>query len=157
MITKELLSEVLNIKGNFRHGFDDISILELDKVEFNSQTNRVFMSLKPSMLYGTVAPVIRTNSINVYELAHKCKEWATEFGYYISSGYSDMEYDGDSCEPNYKIYATINLRCGYHSYNSKYDRDDWSEDISFDMNTSEPEAVFKACQWILDNKDKKDG
>ena len=125
MISKELLSEVLNIKGNFRYGFDDISIPELDKIEFNRHTNKVFMSLKPSMLYGTIAPVIRTNSINVYELAHKCKEWAKDKKYPISS------LVGSQCN-----------NCQFPESSSG----------AVFYGDTEPEAIFKACEWILNNK-----
>jgi len=132
IISKELLSAVLNIKGNFRYGFDDISIPELDKVEFNSQTNMVFMSLKPSMLYGTVAPVIRTNSINVYELAHKCKEWAYKNGFILRSEY----YPPDS----------FLFSGGCLLINISAEESEWFN------GTIEPEAIFEACQWILNNK-----
>ena len=72
---------------------------------------------------------IREHSINIYELAHKCKEWALNLGYIL--------------------YSTVH---GYECY---------IDSRNFINNTpvrflaeSEPEAVFKACQWILD-KDSK--
>lgn len=131
MISKELLSEVLNDEGNVCTGNIQVTSRVIHYERNGSQMSQ----------------------INIYELAHKCKEWAHNLGYNITSGYSDMNYDGDSDMPDYRIYSTINLRCGYHSYNSKHDVDEWHEDMIFDMNITEPEAIFKACQWILDNKE----
>jgi len=67
-----------------------------------------------------------TNKINIYELAHKCKEWALDKGYIIES----YTFFDDRSEN--KGYARI----------GKY---------RFPLKT-EVEAIFKACQWILKNK-----
>ena len=69
-------------------------------------------------------------NINIYELAHKCKEWA----------YNDKSLCGYSIE--------------LKSYKSEFGY--WlcelmSEDITFSGDT-EPEAIFAACQWIIDNR-----
>ncbi|MDD5360401.1 MAG: hypothetical protein PHI79_07080 [Sulfurovaceae bacterium] len=65
-------------------------------------------------------------TINAYELAHKCKEWAVK-------------------NNNIQLWSYIydrGARCSLHGGNyTKY----------FDEE-SEPEVIFKACQWILDNK-----
>lgn len=66
--------------------------------------------------------------INIYELAHLCKEWASE---YLLSSYMD----GGKiwwCYSNHINYSHLNI----------------------DADT-EPEAIFKACQWIFDNKETK--
>jgi hypothetical protein len=63
--------------------------------------------------------------INIYELAYKCKEWAYEFGYQLAS------------YPTGEIYMC---------------RDPHNNNV-YVSGSSEPEAIFKACQWILDNKD----
>ena len=70
----------------------------------------------------------REEEVNIYELAYKCKEWALN--------------------KNYTLLSSIEIDCGYC-------------DISFIINNkakhkliteaSEVEAIFKACQWILDN------
>ena len=63
--------------------------------------------------------------INIYELAFKCKEWAIlNGGYNIwSSGYGKECYiDGRS----FKEFENIRF-----------------------FAASEPEAIFKACEWIL--------
>jgi hypothetical protein len=63
--------------------------------------------------------------INRYELAHKCKEWAR---------------DKHDCTVSSSIYKEYS-KC-------------WA--ISFDESfvaPTEAEAIFQACQWILDQKD----
>ncbi|MFA5040056.1 MAG: hypothetical protein WC464_00280 [Bdellovibrionales bacterium] len=75
-----------------------------------------------------------TNSkdkINIYELVHKCKEWAMNQQYSLRS----------------EIYRN---GCGYVLCEP---RTSGLKDSSFTGST-EPESIFKACQWILDNKDK---
>lgn len=136
IISKELLSQVL----------------QCNCIKVSSEKTYPFVE---GSVYFWVDGSFTYSSVNIYELSHKCKEWAKNQGYAISSGYSDMDYDGDSETSNYQIYSVVNLRCGYHSYNSKHDVDEWHEDMIFDMHNSEPEAIFKACQWILDNKDKQ--
>lgn len=99
IISKDLLSEVLT--GNVK--------------SFSIDKNNVYYDID----HGT--------SINIYELAHKCKEWAYNKGFDI---YSDFN-GADVCHigSNYSV-------------------------APFHYNFTELEAIFKACQWILDNKDK---
>lgn len=76
--------------------------------------------------------------INIYELAHKCKEWAIENGFCVMS--ATFNADEDDIEENWikdVNYAWAELH---------------NEDKLFRADT-EPEAIFKACQWILENKD----
>ncbi len=66
-------------------------------------------------------------NINIYELQHLCKVWAKEQGYNVFSG---MRVKSDAyCEVFYR----------------------WSEvDESWEFEEdTEPEVVFKACEWIL--------
>lgn len=70
------------------------------------------------------------NDINIYELAHKCKEWALFEGHILSSWMTNPMNE---------------IECYCKSNN--IDR------YPFQANT-EPEAIFKACEWILENKDK---
>ncbi len=63
--------------------------------------------------------------INTYELAHKCKEWAWQNGHIITSF------------PTKAYWRVI------------------ADSTEMFIMESELEAVFKACQWILDNKDKQ--
>jgi len=69
-------------------------------------------------------------AINIHELATKCKEWAFENNFVIKSFCEDDgEHDGGFCG-----VAEIG-KIRFEQYR-------------------EHEAIFKACQWILDNKVK---
>ena len=110
-ISKELLSEVLELKR-----IDEIYIE--DNILYFCELNK---------------------GINIYELAHKCKEWAMNKGYQIISGLSD--------EPAYrkqyeKAYAKINYYTEDKIGNRVY------KDIYFMANT-EVEAVIKASEYVL--------
>ena len=76
---------------------------------------------------------IREHSINIYELAHKCKEWAVIRQFYNVA--SLLDYTGYTCiirqDPMTFLNTELRFRAG-----------------------TEPEAIFRACQWIL-NKDSK--
>lgn len=108
MISKELVSEVL--KEEVVHCF-----------MISGDDNEVYYRY-----YDTIG----TLYINIYELAHKCKEWANSKGYVLSSA------------------TQINGVCEYYTdkgYNDeKY--------IDYMLAYTEPEAIFLACQWILENK-----
>jgi len=106
MISKELLSEVL--------GCDYCSL------KYSSTT--IHYEYEFDVMWSKAMQKNKAK-INIYELAHKCKEWALTEGFIIYSScksasiYKDLEY----------LYGASN-------------------------EPTEPEAVFKACQWILDNK-----
>lgn len=70
--------------------------------------------------------------INIHELAHKCKEWALKK--YDISMYSYCHTDNDGAE------LIPRRKCTIINSTKKVKAD------------TEAEAVFKACQWILDNK-----
>lgn len=72
-------------------------------------------------------------NINIYELANKCKEWI-DVDIKINH-YKDNEYRKGSVE------VILN-----------YDNTSIFANKSFGAQT-EPEAIFLACQWILDNKE----
>ena len=78
--------------------------------------------------------------INIYELAYKCKVWATENKYTILT--EDMNPNG------YFTYVLSNKESienyGYLCEHKVI------KDIPH--NKTEPEAIFAACQWILDNR-----
>lgn len=71
------------------------------------------------------ATVVHTEhgTINIYELANKCKEWAFIQGYALNS--------------NFRGYCDI-CDTGFLE--------------GFEAET-EPEAIFKACEWILEIKE----
>jgi hypothetical protein len=123
MISKELLSEVLfnsrvEIKDFGQTRYNNInysmfcSINERDGTHFNEGIEGNYY-VEKKMLY---------DDINIYELAHKCKEWAYSIGYVLNS--------------NSKSYCDV---C------------DTGFITGFEA-TTEPDAIFKACQWILDNE-----
>ena len=69
-----------------------------------------------------------SHDYNIYELAHKCKEWAETHNFNLVSSTS---FQGDAqpcCMP-------------VHSSGCEHN---W-----VDANT-EPEAIFKACEWIME-------
>ena len=105
MITKELLSEVL--ANGVVTKICDLYGSELfycsDKEQY------------PPLPY----------SMNIHELAHKCKEWALEQGYFLYSVIVDKE-----------AYAFVTYPCNT------------SLRLFSNHSKTEPEAIFKACEWI---------
>lgn len=65
-------------------------------------------------------------NINIYELAHKCKEWALSKGYYL---HSHIKEDNEC----WCIVKSL---------------DNITRQFSCEMDT-ESEAIIKACEWIL--------
>lgn len=84
----------------------------------------------------------REKEFNIYELAHECKQWVVSKGYSLYSGY-------DKLINKYGVYVNL-LLLG----DDELTIGGWDTEIYFIANT-EPEAIFKACQWILDNKEIK--
>jgi len=76
--------------------------------------------------------------LNIHEIAHKYKEWALEQDYDLWSFYSK------SLNSGYCYVFSSNEECD-ELYHAKKE---------FDADT-EPEAIFLACQWILDNIESK--
>ena len=106
MISKELLSEVLGKK------------VALDN---NIQITRT------TVHYSNVTHMAE---INIYELAHKCKEWAISKNCRI---FSEVQYSKH----------TKGARVEMVVYKGK--------DQVF-ISDMEPKAIFKACEWILKEK-----
>ncbi len=112
MISKALLSEVLKE-----------TIREVYKIGSNSNFKQNTLLFK---LYGSG----ELCHINIYELAHKCKEWALKHHYKVIS-------KPDNVPGLWEAYVNLSLT-------SKHG----------EVADTEPEAIFKACQWIL-TKDSK--
>lgn len=111
-LTKELLSEVLSRNVNkFRI---ERTVSFGIQVEYEVSSGTRFYT-------------------NIYELAHKCKEWA-----YTKGMREILSADG---------VAYIDKENGVLDEGGFYP-EQW-----FSANT-EPEAIFKACQWIMEQKDK---
>lgn len=108
-ISKELLSEVLNLN-----------------ITYIERCNN-------SIIYK-ISVYDREEEINIYELAHKCKEWVLKQGYRIIINYSK----------DIKVGIRI-LKSGKYVYSNE--------------NKSEVEAIVKACEWMLkeQNNDTKWG
>jgi hypothetical protein len=83
------------------------------------------------MLYQNV-PGCRS-SINVYELAHMCKEWALRKCYEL---HSHIAYENDE----YSFCEARGLDVN--------DREVFIDD-------DEPEAIFKATEWVYDSVNRK--
>ena len=69
------------------------------------------------------------SEINIYELAHKCKEWA------LKQGYNFRTYDN-----HYDLMKLSNGRF---------------ECVAEFSEKSEQQSCFNCCQWILENKENK--
>lgn len=70
--------------------------------------------------------------ISIYELTHKCKEWANKKGYILSSAFHNGQ---GYCEIKKETPERIKSIA-------------WCP-VDFD---TEAEAIFSACQYILDNE-----
>ena len=110
MISKELLSEVLGKKVVF--------------VE-PEETNTI------NAMFG-----IDGKLINIYELSHKCKEWALSKEHIIEVGvHPTIKKDRSDRDYFYKITTDRG-----QILVSKFD----------EIIKTEPEAIFKACEWIME-------
>lgn len=69
-------------------------------------------------------------SISIHELAHKCKEWAMSKGYVLLT-VGGMYY-------NCYVHYTTN-------------KSEWGNRANECSASTEPEAIFKACEWVLEN------
>ena len=110
-VSKELLNEVLNIEREIKH------------IDFIEKWN--------TFIYYVDGGAERT--INIYELQHKCKEWARIKSYLLYSYPVDVLTDRYACDVKDKRRTQIMMQPA----------------------DTEPEAVIKATQWVLDNKDKQ--
>lgn len=115
MISKELLSEVLGC--------------DCSSVYFEDTYNLIHYEYQYDVTWSEYIQYSK-NVINIYELAHKCKELALKLDYKLSSSMTDGRYDE----------CVLRICMG--------------NELLFEAST-EPEVIFKACQWILDNKDKQ--
>ena len=132
MISKELLSEVMfNGRVEIRSIGINNNILEYSLFcSINEKDGTNFNEDMPDNYY-----VVKQNIceyINIYELAHKCKEWAYNKGFLYW-------YE------NSKLYIKIMHSC----------KVDFEIDIGNYKKPFEIDIDFKACQWILNNKDRK--
>lgn len=118
MISMELLSEVLGV-----------NILEHE----NSPKNKIKYVYDKKSKSRFSGQEFCNRSINIYELANKCKEWAFKSRLIIITGFTT------SGDWSYSILEVIDIN-------------PYAFEIKVNWGISEPEAIFKACEWILENK-----
>lgn len=85
--------------------------------------------------------------LNIYELAHKCKEWAFyTYKISVSSFKSGSFYlkEFNQIKDNSEYWVELDT--------ASIDCEINIDDSGIFKSCSEHEAIFKACQWILDNK-----
>ncbi len=92
------------------------------------------------MILSTTA--LHDDVYNVYELANKCKEWALNVG-----------------NKNYYIWTGINHNSKWDVFVTEFKSLDTFEPVRdqavfepLGSKDTEPEAVFRACKWILKEK-----
>ncbi len=122
MVSKELLSEVL----------DTVTPLTMD-ITHTGNDLVIGFEYKDNMRYTTY------KSINIYELAHLCKEWAFEQGKDLS-----VYRMGGFKKPTYA--------CSVMLYDFRGRSDRWKR--LGDCN-SYTDGVFQATQWIYDDNERK--
>lgn len=98
-------------------------------------TDKTKLGIFESELKGTCLKVsngLSIFTINIHELTYKCKEWAYKYGFEIAA---------------YRVQDSIEYRClvGHNTINFNGTKSGYYAE-------SEPEAIFKACQWILDSR-----
>ena len=128
MISKELLSEVLVVELEKTQ-----NILNPIPVGKEKGSDVLFYWIKGQTLFHGC------ESINIHELAYKCKEWAwNNGGYVIDIHYTWLGFGT-------VVISITKNRIPVHII--------LEEKSGFEF-PLEPKYVFQACQWILENKDK---
>ena len=128
MIPKYILKEVLFYNEKYK---DQTEITRLvpnkNYIEYTSEVT------------GNPYNYITHDKINIYELAHLCKEWAVNLSpnKHALSSYPRWGDIRNYKKTNGSYYICQHLVSG----------------VQFEAE-SEPEAIFKACQWILDRNSK---
>ena len=110
MTFKELMSEVLGVEVLYYKVLDNtLSYQAKDKYQ--------------------------TQAINIYELAHKCKEWAVEKSYVLETSYEGVN----------KHFGKYCICRVFFDGNKVYDN--YTNSVDYEK---EVEAIFKACEWIME-------
>ena len=120
MISKELLSEICQT-----------NLMSLGKLEVVGSDICLYdCSMQPDIYMCW----------NIYELAHKCKEWAVNLSpnKHALSSYPRWGDIRNYKKTNGSYYICQHLVSG----------------VQFEAET-EPEAIFRACEWILEQVGKK--
>ena len=125
MISKKLLSEVLGLEV---------------KAIVATTDNDVKYSKFGNLLHNKPKQV----NINIHELAHKCKEWATKQKSVDESVGVSMYLKSDTRGSIYNFCEIWLTSLGAHYL---YIEDEF-------VATTESEAIFRACEWILEQKNE---
>ncbi len=136
----------MKLDTKFEIGKELLSIIEELDVTRICTIKEDYLYYKTTDLLNEELEDIATFSINIHELAHKCKEWAIkqDYGYIINSctkhtfGYAQVEWYEKNHKDKHGTYRE-------HTFYSEWFKAG---------NNSEPEAIFKACEWILKEKDE---
>lgn len=113
-LTKELLSSVLDAKVQK-------IVTDLRTIHFNIRSD--VKESEIAVFYNN-----QWHIWNIYELAHKCKEWAFCKGYELRISSRNNISVIDFFDWKYELYGEF-IDC-----------------LTYEL--VEPEAIFKACQWI---------
>lgn len=111
IVSKRLLNSVLGIKNIFG--------------EIKLQGNNIHYRYR--YMCGTITN--KSEDINIFQLANKCKKKAKSLHYYLNSDLSSCEVWKDLKE----VYIS-----------EEYLKDEFAE----------PKSIFKSFEWILDNEKK---
>lgn len=114
------------------YGYDIVDVI----IEGEDVWPLVFVRLSRGEMVKENAPCCRFKSVNIHSLAHKCKEWASKSNYSLVSYFSLQSK---------KWFCIVDIDDGFMFHS----------DIYQEYAGSEPESIFKACQWILDKKEKQ--
>jgi len=126
-ISKKLLSDVLSVSIGMPPIYDKRNNIEYLQTNDQSTLHQIKQ---------------QHHSINIYELAHKCKQWALKRGYTLHSGIS---------RHGTVVYCNIVIRGNAGKLN-KDKQIDWkitSMDNWSSTSDSEPAGIFSMCEWIL--------
>ena len=85
------------------------------------------------------------NTISIYELFFKCKEWAFNKDSQITSGQRFVAHNGSYVEPKPEFFASITTSKDFWS--GADEKEDYEE--VFFVARTELEAIIKACEYVL--------
>ena len=110
----------------------DADAAEVQKIIEELEEGNVIRGYQ-AVIDESLLPESKVKAINIYELVHKCKEWAYRYGYEIAS---------------YKLQDIHNkpYRCILAHNNLQLNRD---MRYGFYADT-EPDSIFLGCEYILE-------
>jgi hypothetical protein len=111
---------------------------ELLSAVLNEEIIHIF-DIENNELRFNTNPNDYTNSINIHELAHMVKEWAMSYEYYI---YSRCRIKNRGASVS--AVAVVIKRTLFSIPNLNH-----SDIKSYNKDKTEPEAIFKAGEWLL--------